>query len=128
MTINPSNTNEGGGSKAHKINFHYKYLTDHLFCIVISTSDCHPRGPGFDFRLYHRNISARVGPGADSTQPHEENWVATSMRSREIRLRKQKLRLRDKRFANHKVPCTVIWQQPLQSVLALRSCSATDNK
>ena len=48
------------------------------------------------------------------------------MRSSDIRLRKLKLRLRDKRFANHKVPCTAIWQQPLQSVLALRSCSATD--
>ena len=42
------------------------------------------------------------------------------MINREIRLRKLKLRLRDKRFANHKAPCTVIWQQPLQSVLALR--------
>ena len=38
------------------------------------------------------------------------------MRSSEIRLRKLKLRLRHKRFANHKAPCTVIWQQPLQSV------------
>ena len=25
-------------------------------------------------------------------------------------------------------PCTAIWQQPLQSVLALRSCSVTDRK
>ena len=48
------------------------------------------------------------------------------MRSSEIRLRKLKLRLRDKRFANHKAPCTAIWQQPLQSVLALRGCSATE--
>ena len=48
------------------------------------------------------------------------------MRSSEIRLRKLKLRLRDKRFANHKAPCTAIWYQPLQSVLALRGCSATD--
>ena len=47
-------------------------------------------------------------------------------RNSEIRLRKLILRLRDKRFANHKTPCTAIWQQPLQSVLALRSCSATD--
>ena len=30
------------------------------------------------------------------------------------------------RFANHKAPCTAISQQPLQSVLALRGCSATD--
>ena len=48
------------------------------------------------------------------------------MRSSEIRLRKLKLRLRDKRFANHKAPCIAIWQQLLQSVLALRSCSAMD--
>ena len=27
---------------------------------------------------------------------------------------------------NHKAPCTVIWRQPLQSVLALRSSSVTD--
>ena len=33
---------------------------------------------------------------------------------------------RDTRFANYKAPCTAIWQQPLQSVLALRGCSATD--
>ena len=37
-----------------------------------------------------------------------------------------KLRLRCNRFANHKAPCTAIWQQPLQSVLALRGCSTTD--
>ena len=48
------------------------------------------------------------------------------MGSSKIRLRKLKLRLRDKRFANHKAPCTVIWQQILQSVLALQSCIATD--
>ena len=48
------------------------------------------------------------------------------MRSSKIRLRKLKLRLGDKRFANHKAPCTAISQQPLQSVLALRGCSATD--
>ena len=29
-------------------------------------------------------------------------------------------------FANHNAPCTAIWQQPLQSVLALRSCIARD--
>ena len=48
------------------------------------------------------------------------------MRSSEIQLRKLKLRLRDNRFANHKPPCTAIWQQPLQSVLALWGCSTTD--
>ena len=48
------------------------------------------------------------------------------MRTSEIRLTKLKLRLRDKRFANHKARCTAIWQQPLQSVLALQGCSAMD--
>ena len=52
-------------------------------------------------------------------------WLL-DMRNSETRLRKLKLRLRDKRFANHKAPCTAIWQQPLQSVLALRGCSAPD--
>ena len=101
------------------------YKCDHLFGIVV-TSDCHPRGPGFESRLYPRNFSSSVGSGTGSTQPREDNWVATWMRSSEIRLRKLKLRLRDKRFANHKAPRTAIWQQPLQSVLALRGCSATD--
>ena len=49
------------------------------------------------------------------------------MRSSKIRLRKQ-IKVEGKRFANHKVPCTAIWQQPLQFVLALRSCSAMDKK
>ena len=44
------------------------------------------------------------------------------VRSSETRLRKLKLRLRDKRFANHKA----IWKQPLQSVFTLRGCSAMD--
>ena len=48
------------------------------------------------------------------------------MRSSEIWLRKLKLRLRDKRFANHKAPCTAIWQQPLPSILALWGFSTTD--
>ena len=53
-------------------------------------------------------------------------WQVLDMRSSEIRLRKLKLRLMDKRFANHNAPCTAIWQQPFQSVLVLWSCSATD--
>ena len=48
------------------------------------------------------------------------------MRGNEIRLRKLKLRLRDKCFVNHKAPWTAIWQQQLQSVFVLRGCSATD--
>ena len=48
-----------------------------LFGIVISTSDCHPKGPGFDSRLYPRNVSGSIGSGTGSTQPREDNWVAT---------------------------------------------------
>ena len=48
------------------------------------------------------------------------------MRSSEIQLRKLKLRLRDSALLTTRAPCRAIWQQPLQSVLALRSCSATD--
>ena len=33
------------------------YLLYHLFVIVCSTSDCYPRGPAFDSRLYPRNVS-----------------------------------------------------------------------
>ena len=31
-------------------------VNDHLLGIVVSMSDCHPRGPGFDSRLYPRNF------------------------------------------------------------------------
>ena len=48
----------------------------YLFGIVVSTSDCHPRGPGFDSRLYPRNFSGSIGSGTGSTQPREANWVA----------------------------------------------------
>ena len=48
-----------------------------LFGIVVSTSDCHPRGLGFDSRLYPRNFSGSIGSGTRSTQPREENCVAT---------------------------------------------------
>ena len=50
---------------------------DRLFGIVVSTSDCHPRGPGFDSRLYPRNFSGSIGSGMGSTQPREDNWAAT---------------------------------------------------
>ena len=32
---------------------------DYLFGIVVSTSDCHPRGPGFDSQLHHHQCSAQ---------------------------------------------------------------------
>ena len=72
------------------------------------------------------NFSGSVGSGTGSTQPREDNWVATWMGSSEILLRKLKWRLRDKLVANHKAPCTAVWQHPLQSVLALWGCSVTD--
>ena len=50
---------------------------DHLFGVVVSTSGCHSRGPGFDSRLYGRNFSGSIGSGTGSTQPREDNWVAT---------------------------------------------------
>ena len=53
------------------------WLTDHLFGIVVSTSDCHPRGPGLESRLYPRIFSGSIGSGTGSTQPREDNWVAT---------------------------------------------------
>ena len=53
------------------------FLTwDYLFGIVVSTSDCHPRGPGFDSRLYPRNFSRSIGSGTGSTQARGANWVA----------------------------------------------------
>ena len=63
-----------------------------------------------------------------STQPHEDNWIPSllDITSSKIRLRKLKLRLRERHVANHEAPCTAICQQPLQSILALQSCSATD--
>ena len=43
------------------------FYSDHLFGIVVSTSYCHPRGPGFDSRLYPRNVSRSIGSGTGST-------------------------------------------------------------
>ena len=54
-----------------------KGFSDHLFGIEVSTSDCHPRGPGFDSRLYPRNFSRSIGSGTGPTQPREVNWVAS---------------------------------------------------
>ena len=33
---------------------------------------------GFDYQLYPRNFSRSIGSGTGSTQPREDNWVATS--------------------------------------------------
>ena len=100
-------------------------LCDRLFYIVVSMSDCHPRGPRFDSQLYPRNFSGSIGSETGSMQPREDNWVATWNKKLQIWLTKLELRLRDKCFANHKAPCTAMLQQPLHSVLALWGCSAT---
>ena len=94
--------------------------------MVVSTSDCHPRGPWFDARLYLRNFSWKYRIWNGVTQPREDNWGATWMRTSEIRLRKLKLTTRP--------PSTATWQQPLQSVLALwgymyyMSCSSQSSR
>ena len=41
-----------------------------------TTDDCNARGPGFDSRLYLRNLSGSIGSGTGSTQPREVKWVA----------------------------------------------------
>ena len=38
-------------------------IEDRLFGIVVSTSECHKRGPRFDSRLYPRNFYGSVGYG-----------------------------------------------------------------
>ena len=48
-----------------------------LFGIMVSTSDCHPRVPGFDSLLYPRNVSGSIGSGTWHNQPREDNQVAT---------------------------------------------------
>ena len=50
---------------------------DRLFGRVVSTSDCHPRGPGFDSPLYPRYFSGSIGSGTGSTQAREDNSIAT---------------------------------------------------
>ena len=61
--------------RTHKIFLKIILSPDHLFGIVVSTSDCLPRGPRFDSQLYPRNFSRSIGSGTGSTQP-EANWVA----------------------------------------------------
>ena len=90
---------------------------------MVSTSDW---GPGFDSRLYSRNFSGSIGSGTGPPSLVRRTGFLLDMTSSEIRLRKLKLRLRDKLFTNHKAPCTAICQQPLQSILALRGFSTTD--
>ena len=57
--------------------YEFYEMLNRLFGIVVSTSDCNPRGPGFDSRLYPKNVSGSVGSGTGSTQPRKEGWVVT---------------------------------------------------
>ena len=45
--------------------------------IVVSSSDCHARGHGYNSRLNPRHVSGSIGSETGSTQPREDNWVAT---------------------------------------------------
>ena len=59
---------------------------------------------GFDSRPYPRNFSGNIGSGTLATQPPEDVWVATWLRSSEIWLKKLKLRLRDNTFLRTRPP------------------------
>ena len=65
---------------------------DRLIFIVVST--WHPIRPWFDSRLLPRNFPGSIGSGTGSTQPREDNWIATWITSSVNRLRKPKLGLR----------------------------------
>ena len=43
---------------------------------MVRMSDCHPRGAGFDSRLYPINFSGSTGSATGSTQPCEDHWLA----------------------------------------------------
>ena len=60
-----------------KYDSNLKDLHDRLFGIVVTRLTCHPRGPGFDSQLYPINFSGSIGSETGSTQPREDNWVAT---------------------------------------------------
>ena len=62
-----------------------------MIASVVSLAYLSSRVPGFDSRLFPRKFSGNILSGMWSIQPREDNWVATSMRSDEILLRKMKL-------------------------------------
>ena len=61
-----------------------------LFVMWLACLTTIQEGPRFDSRLCPRNFSGSIGSGIDPLppQPREDNWVAISLRSSEIRLRK----------------------------------------
>ena len=54
----------------------YDKNLNNLCYFVIETINM-PSGPGFDSRLYPRNVSGSIGSGTGSTQPCEDNLVTT---------------------------------------------------
>ena len=80
-------------------------IKDRLFCVAVSTSDCHPRGPGFDSRLYPRHFFLDV-QGLERGSPSLVRAIGQllDMRRSEIWLRKLKLMLRDNALLTTKSP------------------------
>ena len=53
------------------------YMLLVISIIVYYSLTAPQRGPGFASRLYPSNFSGGIGSGMGSTQPREDNWVAT---------------------------------------------------
>ena len=71
-------------------------------------------------------FSGSIESGTGSTQPREDNWVAICYEKKRNPVKKTEIKVEGKLVANNKALCTAIWQERLRSILALRSCSATD--
>ena len=69
-------SNENYNGKVVRTNEEIKSDDDRLFVTVVSTSDYHAGGLGFDPRLYPTNFSRRIGSRTVSTQLCEDNRVA----------------------------------------------------
>ena len=59
---------------------------DHLFGIVVSTSDCHPRGAGLDSRIYPidhcRPVVLIIATGSEvrGFKPARGRWIFQSVK------------------------------------------------
>ena len=91
-------------TKNQQLTITYLTMTISLFGIVVSTPDCHPRDPGFDFRLYPRNFSEVQGLERGPPSLVRPIGQLVDMRSSETRLRKLKLRLRDNALLTTRPP------------------------
>ena len=86
-------SNENYSEKVARPNKRVKSENGLLLGIVVSTSDCQPRGPGFDLGYTLKLFLERNRTGC--TQPREGNRVVNSLTSSEILFRKRKLKFRD---------------------------------